>query len=169
MAGTRKTIVKRKKKISVLLAVMMLITALAVVYLFIILTAPPPTPPPQHEAISLTWVRMDSIVWAIDNYHEALFSDAEAEVVEQAADRAMAVLNTSFPRDWLNIMLMYESKELGIEYLLTLIGSRVAAARNAGDERYERWLEEANFYRFSEEYDRILQLVHASIEYFENQ
>ena len=152
---------KRKVTLALLVVLMLMIT----------LTACQAVLPPQEMAGTVS--RVDSILRDFDRYHEAIFTDAEPIVVEEMADRVMGIFRNAFVTDWLEAMQAEHVRSggwgVGADYLITLIGSRVAAARNADDDRYEAALAEADSLNLNETQAEILQRIHASIGYFENQ
>jgi len=115
--------------------------------------------------------RIDSILHDFDRYHEAIFTDAEPAVIEERADRVMSIFRYAMVTDWLEAMQAEHNRSggwgIGADYLITLIGSRVATARNAGDDRYEAALAEINSLNLNETQAQIRQRIHGSIEYFE--
>lgn len=124
---------------------------------------------PEEQMIAGTILRIDSIMSDFDRYHEAIFADADTEVVEEAAQRVMSIIRHAWAEDWLEAMqIELESGEWGIESLLILVGSRVAEARSEGDDRFEEELTRADALSLNEVQAQILQRIHASIEYFEN-
>jgi len=122
---------------------------------------------PEPIAMSGTVSRINCILYCFDRYHEALFANAEIEIIEEAAERVMSIFRGAFPSDWLYAMqTQYEYGEWGIDNLLILIGSEVATARNAGDMQYEAALAEADSAVLNEVQEQILQWIHEKIEYF---
>jgi len=101
----------------------------------------------------------------------AIFIDAESAGAEEAADRVMGIIRYDFVTDWLKALERQSVRgNSGIEHLLTLIGSRVAAARAAGDDGYDTALARAaDSHRLNKTEAQILQWIHERIEYFENQ
>jgi len=147
----------------------MILALLAVLLLTPTLTACQAVLPPQEMAGTV--LRVDSILRDFDRYHEAIFTDAACVVVEEMADRVMGIFRNAFATDWLEAMqtehVRSGGRGVGADYLIALIGSRVAAARNAGDDRYEAALAEADSLNLNETQAEILQRIYASIEYFE--
>ena len=123
---------------------------------------------PEPIAMSPTVERQNCIQLCFNRYNEAIFTEAEAEVVEAAADRVMEIFRYAFETDWLDVMQHeYERGEWGIENLLALIGDRIAKGRAAGDETYDTALANAIISYRNETQLQILQWIHESIERFE--
>ncbi|MCL2674943.1 MAG: hypothetical protein FWE92_06390 [Defluviitaleaceae bacterium] len=158
-----------------LVSILLIIAALAVYQAF--------TDEPESPPISLTGHRISHILADFAGYHEAIFSDAEIEIIEARANQVMGAFRSPFTRDFLLALNdEYRFGGNGIDYLLILIGSRVAEARAADDDLYEealaRWEREAAWIAerdsrlytawMDEAVVHMLSLIHANIEYFEN-
>ena len=163
-------------RIFVLASMLLTISAVAVYQTFIV--------EPESPPMSLTGYRISHIRADFARYHDAIFSDAEAEITEARASQVMGSFRSPFPRDFLYALDdEYRFGDYGIDYLLVLIGSRVAGARAAGYDTYEealaRWAEEAAWIAerdsrpetawMDESVVHMLQLIHESIYYFERQ
>ena len=123
----------------------------------------------RDQPVAGTVIRVDGLLADFNRYYEAISSNADIEVVEAAAGRIMSRLRNDFPTDWLTALHMRERSRQDIDELLILIGSRVAAARSIGDDRFEEALMDAANSSLNEDQERIWQLILSSIEYFENQ
>ena len=141
-----------------------IIISVAAYQLFSIGTEEPPM-------VSGTVLRVDSILHDFDRYNLAVSVGADAETIEEAANRVMAIFWNAFETDWLSAMEIELASGRSIDGIVELIGSRVAYARSIGDTRYEEVLERA--YRDilnsrNEVWEQILRKIHSNIEYFEN-
>jgi len=121
---------------------------------------------PEQVAISPTVYRTNLILEDFDRYLEVLYYDADAQVIEEAADRVMSIFRGTFVTDWLWVLESMYTSGYDIDELLSLIGYRIAVARNTKDDTYEQVLADAaNDYMTSIQ-AQILQRIHERIEYF---
>jgi len=123
---------------------------------------------PEPQMMSPTLHRVDCILRCFDEYHNALSTDAGIEAIYAAADRVISIFRYAWASDWLIAMEIMLERGESIDHLLELFGSRVASARYAGDGSYEEELAYARPLRENEVQAQILQMIHESIEYFEN-
>lgn len=157
----------RRRKIAVLLMIFIIAITLGI----FLTNRIEPEPCPSTQAMSPTVYRANSMQRDISRYSEARATNMEIDVIEERASRVMSAFRHQMGPDFMMAMASeYISGEWDMEYLLILIGSRVAAARSAGDDRYEEALENAVDSRLQHEIEKhMLQRILASIEYFENQ
>jgi len=148
------------KRVLALISILLIIAVVVVYQAFI---------PEQQPPVSPTGHRISHIQADFARYHEAIFSDAEIEIIEARADRVMESFRAHWPEDFLTAMYdEYMLGEIGVDYLLILIASRVLDARSVGDEVYDAVLAELDNTSLNESQAQMLQLIRAKIEYFEN-
>jgi hypothetical protein len=129
--------------------------------------ARPQNSPAEVSVMSPTVERLRCIERCFDSYYRAIYTDAETEIVERAADRVMEIIRYDFFGDWLTVMYdRYMHDDRGIEYLLNLIRSRAAEAGKTIEDVHEAIFGETTyiFNYLDETQIQILQRVHEAIE-----
>jgi len=121
---------------------------------------------PEPAMMSPTVHRTNLILEDFDRYLEVLYYDADAQVIEEAADRVTSILRGTFATDWLWALESMYTNGQDIDELISLIGYRVAAARRAKDDTYEQALTDAANDYTTPVQAQILQRIYERIEYF---
>ena len=130
----------------------------------------------DEEMMAGTVIFTDAMIGDLNQYNNLINIDATPEAIEEQARQVMGAFRFD-GRIFLDAMgvvyLQGERDIVHIDYLLTLIGSRIVAARAVGDDSYDEELERLERLESSSHLDEtqlyILQLILERIDYFEVQ